>query len=183
MKKITDKVLYNGKWLVFQERKLVNKHGQEVCWEMVRRCDDDGCLGVVVVARLVPSGKYILIRQYRPAIEGYVIAFPAGLAEGVIAEDALRELKEETGYTGKVIDISPLLKSGVGIMNEDCRIVRVEIDENDPVNAVPRQELDHTEDIEVLTIAKQDIPGFLQDAAGRGDAIGSGIWSFFCLER
>jgi ADP-ribose pyrophosphatase len=181
MKKIKDTILYNGKWLIFQERTLINKHGQEIQWEMVRRNGD--YLGVIVLARLMPSDRYIIIRQYRPAIEGYVIGFVAGMAYGEIEQEALRELKEETGYTGRVVDVSPLLKSGVGIMNEDCRFVKIDIDENDPVNAYPLQELEHSEDIEVLAVPKKEMADFLRQAAERGDSIGSGVWAYFCMER
>jgi ADP-ribose pyrophosphatase len=46
----------------------------------------------------------IIIRQYRPPIQAYCIEFAAGLVDNIETPGmaALRELKEETGYEGKV---------------------------------------------------------------------------------
>ncbi len=86
-----------------------NKEGKELSWECVHR--KRSTVGVVIVARLMPSKRFILIKQYRPAIDGYIIAFPAGLGFND-PNHALVELKEETGYTGKIVDVSPVLKTG-----------------------------------------------------------------------
>jgi ADP-ribose pyrophosphatase len=49
----------------------------------------------------------MIIVQYRPPVEAFCVEFPAGLIdEGESPEQAaVRELKEETGYSGKVCDI------------------------------------------------------------------------------
>lgn len=46
----------------------------------------------------------MIILQYRPPVEAFCVEFPAGLIdEGETPEQAaVRELKEETGYAGKV---------------------------------------------------------------------------------
>ena len=46
----------------------------------------------------------MIIVQYRPPVEAFCVEFPAGLIdEGESPEQAaVRELKEETGYSGKV---------------------------------------------------------------------------------
>lgn len=82
---------------------------------------------------LHPSSEepwYVLVRQYRPPVQSYVIEFPAGLldlvspssgdsedAEGRGAEEfgncALRELREETGYSGQLEPL-PELHRGPG---------------------------------------------------------------------
>jgi len=60
------------------------------------------------VAILEKSGgpEILLQKQYRPPIDKVCIEVPAGLVdEGESAETcAVRELKEETGYVGKVIE-------------------------------------------------------------------------------
>ena len=58
----------------------------------------------------------MIILQYRPPIEAYCVEFPAGLIdEGETPEQAaVRELKEETGYEGKVCDLSPTLSNQPG---------------------------------------------------------------------
>jgi ADP-ribose pyrophosphatase len=46
----------------------------------------------------------MIIVQYRPPVEAFCVEFPAGLIdEGESPEQAaVRELREETGYSGKV---------------------------------------------------------------------------------
>ena len=152
MKKINEKILYEGQWLSVRETIYQTKEGKELTWESVHR--KRSTVGVVIVARLVPSLRFILIKQYRPAIDGYIIAFPAGLGFND-PEHALVELKEETGYTGKIVDVSPVLKTGASLINDNARIVTIEVDENLPANQNPVQELEDAEDIEVCLVGQR----------------------------
>ena len=58
--------------------------------------------------------EVVLQKQYRPPLDKIVIEIPAGLVdEGESAEQAaVRELKEETGYVGKVLETSPIMFNG-----------------------------------------------------------------------
>ncbi len=60
------------------------------------------CAVVLAVTR---GGKILLIKSYRPEMDGYVYEIPAGtLKDGERPEAcARRELAEETGYTAKKI--------------------------------------------------------------------------------
>jgi 8-oxo-dGTP pyrophosphatase MutT (NUDIX family) len=55
---------------------------------------------VVGIVPITDQGEVILIKQFRPPVNGYVIELPAGLCDiGETLEDAAgRELIEETGY-------------------------------------------------------------------------------------
>src|SRR5580698_1707747 len=158
MKKINEKTLYDGQWLSVRETIYQTKKGLELTWETVHR--KRSTVGVVILARLMPSGRFILIKQYRPAIDGYIIALPAGLGFND-PNHALIELKEETGYTGKIVDISPVLKTGASLINDNASIVYIEVDENLPVNQNPTQELEDAEDIEVCLVTKKEAKDFL----------------------
>ena len=71
--------------------------------------------GAVCVVPLTNEGEVICIRQYRYALDRVTLEIPAGKFD-YIGEDhyeaALRELREETGYTtDNLIDIGPLATS------------------------------------------------------------------------
>ncbi len=101
MKKINDKILYTGKWLNFKEAQFINS-GKKVSFEYVQGANGSKDV-VIIIAKIVQTQQYVLIRQFRPAINDYVLSFPAGVCDSDdYKKDALRELKEETGYIVKV---------------------------------------------------------------------------------
>lgn len=61
-----------------------------------------------------------------------MIEFPKGLIKDneTIEAAALRELKEETGYEGKVIRVNPFLATCAYLTNEMSSIVEIEVDES-----------------------------------------------------
>ena len=180
MKNIDSKILFDGRWLTVEELTYVNPQGKTVHWERVVRKNTG--VGMVVLARLMPSRRFIFIKQYRAAINGYVVGLPAGLANGD-PQDALKELKEETGYIGRIVEVSPILKAGSGIVNDSGMVVIVEVDENFPENKNPVQELESAEEIEVITVSRQEAKSFLQKAMAEGIHVSSGLWYMFGLDH
>ena len=176
MKKISEKMVYEGQWLSVFESVYETKKGESITWESIRRTRS--ATGVVVLARLIPSRKFVLIKQFRPAAQGYVLGLPAGLAFGD-PNHALVELKEETGYAGKIVSVSPVLKTGSTITNENGLIVSIEVDERDPANQDPQQELEPGEDIEVCLVKREDAVGFIQREQAKGTHISSSLWYMF----
>jgi len=67
----------------------------------------------------------MIILQYRPPVEAMCVEFPAGLIdEGETPEQAaVRELKEETGYEGKVSEVSPTLSNQPGLTNANHQVL------------------------------------------------------------
>lgn len=68
------------------------------------------CDGVCCIAYVVGGGRpksLLLVVTYRPPYGRYVLEFPAGLVdEGeTVGDAALRELLEETGFHGEVIQV------------------------------------------------------------------------------
>jgi ADP-ribose pyrophosphatase len=179
MKKTGERIIGKGNWLVLREDTFVNESGEEVHWECIAHATDTYV--VVVVARLMPSGRYVLLRQYRQAIENTIIGFCAGAASaGSDPEaEALRELREETGFVGRIVGSSGPLKVNVGMSNDDQYIFSAEIDETDPLNQHPQQELEPSEEIEVVLLMKEDIPAFLRSEQAAGRTVGSGVWYMF----
>lgn len=179
MKKISEKILFEGNWLQLKES-LYDNNGSKVKWETVDRKTSK--ITVVILAKLIPSDRYVLIKQYRIPIRNYIIGFPAGVSDGQnIANDIKKELKEETGYIGDIISISPPLKSNPGLTDENVRIAIVEINENLGENTNPRQQLESSEEIEVILKKKEEIKGFIEGQIEKGTDIGVGIWYSFYL--
>ena len=180
MKKISERILYDGHWLSVSETTYQTKEGKELSWESVNR--KKSTVGVVIVARLKPSGRFILIKQYRPAIDGYIIALPAGLGFND-PNHALVELREETGYVGTIVDVSPVLTTGASLINDNARVVYIEVDETLPANQNPTQELEEAEDIQVFLVSKEDAKDFLLEQIKQGTHIAANLWYIFGISQ
>uniref|UniRef100_A0A8U8BRU5 Uncharacterized protein n=1 Tax=Geospiza parvula TaxID=87175 RepID=A0A8U8BRU5_GEOPR len=119
-------------------------------WETVKRTGNkkgvtaDGVAVIAVLQRTLHYDCIVLVKQFRPPINGYCLEFPAGLIEeNESAESAaLRELKEETGYKGEVIECTPALCLDPGISNSTTHIVSVIINGDEAENTRPKQNLD-----------------------------------------
>jgi ADP-ribose pyrophosphatase len=150
-----------------------NDNGQVVNWDYIERVNARS--SVLIMPRFKESGDLIFIRQYRVILDCYVIGFPAGvISDGEdISMCALRELEEETGYTGIVVQISPELTLNSALVKETAYCVVVELE----ADATPReQELEPSEKIEVHRVKKDQLGAFFEEAAARGDMIGGGPW-------
>jgi len=174
----TEKVIAEGKWLSLKEKIFLDNDSNAHKWESVSRQNSNGA--VAIIATLKPSGDFIVIRQFRPATDKYVIEFPAGLIDkGETPEvTAIRELIEETGYTGEIISLYPQIYSSPGLTDEGVFIAFVEVNENLDINKNVQQNLEATEDIEVIIIHKNELFETLHKYIEQGDIIDAKLASF-----
>lgn len=91
---LKQRLFYKGRKFDFEVNRLRLPNNAEGEWECIRH--PGGALAVPVT----PEGKLILLRQYRFAVQGRLLEFPAGTIEP--NEDPFetiqREIEEETGY-------------------------------------------------------------------------------------
>lgn len=86
-------------------------------WDFVRHKKGGGACVIPVL----PDGRLLLIRQYRPAIDEVIFELPAGAKDSPdedTAATALRELVEETGYTSESLEKLASIRTAVAYCNE-----------------------------------------------------------------
>ena len=156
MKVIDRKSLWKGKFIETVSISYKDHNGVLREWEAVNRLNTKG---VVVIIPITENNDLILIKQYRPVLDRYVIELPAGLVE--TDEDYMaagkRELIEETGYSSDNIS---LLTEGVistGINTEKWKIVIAQDVKKVSAAVLADHSADDNEDIEVLKVSLDGI--------------------------
>lgn len=88
------KLFYEGRKFNFEVNRLRLPNSAVGDWECIRH--PGGALAVPVTA----EGKLVLVKQYRFAVQGRLLEFPAGTVEPneSPAVTIQREIEEETGY-------------------------------------------------------------------------------------
>lgn len=168
-----------GHWLRLDEIEYVDRHRERHVWEVASRCRGQGA--VVMIPRLSPSERFVLISQYRPALDRVVLEFPAGLIDaGESASDtAIRELREETGYHGTVQWLGPASYSSPGMSGEAVCLALMQIDEQAAANRNPVPAPDTTEDITVRIVAPSEVQACLRQCTAAGLVLDSKVAAFF----
>jgi 8-oxo-dGTP pyrophosphatase MutT (NUDIX family) len=165
-----------GRWLALSAIKYQSQDGKERVWECVERVS---CAGAVaIVATLRPSGKLILVRQYRPPVDAFVIEFPAGLIDRgeEPALTALRELKEETGYSGKLAKMLPVGYNSPGLTQEGVHLALVDVEE--AAQGPLATKFDESEFIETHLVGRSELQDFLLKAVAAGDKLDAKVEAF-----
>jgi ADP-ribose pyrophosphatase len=151
------KTLHEGRFI-----RLVDDDG----WEFADRV---GATGVVCIAA-VDEEHIILVEEFRSAVQRPVISLPAGLIdqapagrvqEGAI-EAALRELREETGYTARRIEEAVSGPISAGMSTERLTFFVAQ-------DLTPgAQALDGDEHIKVHRVPVRRLPEWLAAQVARG---------------
>ena len=96
-------------------------NGVEASWErLVSRGH-----GAVLVVAIDDEDRLLLIREYGVGVERYELAFPKGKMEAGEdpVESALRELKEETGYGARDIQLMKTVSLAPGYFNHRTHLM------------------------------------------------------------
>jgi ADP-ribose pyrophosphatase len=112
--KLTQENKYHGRILDLARETHRMPDGREATFEIIQHPGGAAALPVL------DDGRLMLIRQFRPAAEGFVLEIPAGRVEA--GEDpggcVTRELEEEIGYQPGQLESLGFVYSTVGFCNE-----------------------------------------------------------------
>ena len=179
---LEEQLLYQGRWSNLVEFSYEDEKKQIRKWEGLHR--KNNAEAVIIIAKMEPSERHIIIRQFRPPTNSYILEFPAGLVDrGETHEQtAIRELSEETGYVGEVEKISPMLYSSPGILSEAVSFVNMQVDENLPDNQRPKARNEPGEFITVFKKSMDEISEFFNQEISRGAKFDVKLYSYFLAQ-
>ncbi|TKS91111.1 ADP-sugar pyrophosphatase [Collichthys lucidus] len=121
---VKEELIATGKWAKLEKTTYVDPAGNTRTWETVKRTT----------------------RRANTEADGLI-------DEGESAEvAALRELKEETGYKGEVVGVTPVTCLDPGLSNCTTQIVMVNINGDEMENINPTQQLGDGEFVEVVLL-------------------------------
>jgi ADP-ribose pyrophosphatase len=153
---------HTGRWVYASRKKDPTQRGRPDAVVMVPVLHEEG-----------QPPRLVMLREFRVPIDGYSLAFPAGLLEeGESVEEAVRrELLEETGY--EVIRfrrISPPVYSSTGLTDESAVMAFIDVRAKEG----NQQKLDASEDLEVKLFDIAEVSRLCDDP---GPAIDAKAWS------
>lgn len=162
---IGKKNLLEGKFLRFTLTTYIDTSGTIRDWESFERVN---CKGIVVVVPIITEGETLLVRQFRPPVNNYVIEFPAGLSNRSesLEETAKRELLEETGYIAREIIY---LTEGPVSSGASGEILTAFLARGLKFEGIGKK--DETEDIEVIKVSLLELDSKLSGLRSEGNYI------------
>ncbi|CAD7931740.1 unnamed protein product [Amoebophrya sp. A25] len=159
------------RWLKLETLTYTDQTGKERKWDRAVRAtkqSETSIDAVAILATLVDtataSSSILLVKQFRPAVNAYTLELPAGLVDKneSTGTAALRELKEETGYVGKIVSCGELQDTSgfplsPGMSNESVSLVEVTVDLSLPENQHPLPSPDEGEFVQVFKVSKNNL--------------------------
>ncbi|MDR1135814.1 MAG: NUDIX hydrolase [Clostridiales Family XIII bacterium] len=113
-KTISSERIYEGTILNLRKDRVTIKDGKTSWREIVEHS------GGVAIAAVTDEGKLVMVKQFRKAAESVMLEVPAGKTEPGedIAAAAMRELKEETGYSADKLEHVSQFFTSIGYSTE-----------------------------------------------------------------
>lgn len=108
-------LVYKGVIIDFYQDTVKVPNGNVVKWDFI------GHKGAAAVVAVKETGKLLMVRQYRNALDRETLEIPAGAldtAEEPTHIAAARELEEETGYKAGKLELLLTLRTTVAFCNE-----------------------------------------------------------------
>ncbi|MGL5634501.1 MAG: NUDIX hydrolase [Sarcina sp.] len=170
MKLVSVNKLIDCKFLSMYELDLINKKGGRKKYFLASRRKEEelACktrnhlkADAVMIVPITDNDEFIILKQFRPAINDYIYEFPAGLVDAgeTFEEAAKRELYEETGL--ELVDSEILIKSAytsVGMSDETVAVIKATVK-----GEITTSNVEDDEEIEVIKIKKENIQNFVKN--------------------
>lgn len=150
-KTISSKRVYEGRAVNLRIDTVEKTSGERVTREIVEHAD---CVAVVVIDA---EDNVLLVKQYRKAVEKFLLEIPAGgIDPGESAEECVRrELQEEIGFLPRKIKRLGGFYSAPGYCTEYLYLFLA-------TDLVPsRREAEDTKSIEVIRVPLNKIPSLI----------------------
>jgi ADP-ribose pyrophosphatase len=161
--------------LNFKEATYITKENKEANWYYISRAGDQKV--VTCICKSNQSSKFLIEAQFRVSANKIMLEFPAGLIKpGESIEQAgLRELKEETGYTGKILSVSPFLYKSPGLTDEVTSLLEVEVDDT----AGSKPKMDGDEEIRSFWLSPKEFDQVIPSLDPKQYAVDTLVWLYF----
>lgn len=158
LKRLKRTLAYEGEVVDLYKDKMQYPNGSIHDWDFV--CHKKG-YGACILP-VLPDGRILLIRQYRPAVDDTILEIPAGAIEPSDENTlmcAKRELAEETGYTSNMVSHLLRIQVAVAYCNEwlDIYLAR------NCIKTKQCQKLDEGEDISTEIFDKEQLLKMISD--------------------
>ena len=177
--KITgDEILHEGRFLALRRKSFIDDRGVARTWESADRVNSRGA--VLIAACIVPDDEIVLVRQFRPPTGKVVVELPAGLIDPgeTPASTAVRELYEETGYAGKLLDVTPAGYSSPGMSGEAVYIAFMEIDGDAYRGKAVVAHPEECESIECIRVPRAKLADFLLEENRIGHGVDTKLYLY-----
>lgn len=170
-KKINSKIKYRNPWWEYKLDNFMMPNGKNGEYHYVHT------LGSTFVIPILDDGNFVLTKQYRYLNSKFSIEFPGGgQQQGITPEkNAKKELQEETGYICNKLEKIGVFNPYNGVTDE---ISSVFIAKN---LLLDKQNLDETEDIEVLIASELEIDEMIKNQE-IWDGMTLASWALFKLK-
>ncbi len=149
-------------WIKKYVLKYRMEDGTDFNYDLVTRnvidkpCDLAAKNNAVTIICYDKNKNFLLLKEFRYAVNDYVIDFPAGLIDNgeSVVKAAKRELFEETGLSGNVTYVLDGGFSSAGMTDEKVAVCMIEVDN---FNSVTNKNVEGNEDIEYMICSLSEL--------------------------
>ncbi|KAF8892653.1 NUDIX hydrolase domain-like protein [Infundibulicybe gibba] len=176
-----------ARWIRLKKILYLDANGKERAWECAeRKTRKSSGIDAVAILALIRSKNNsfplstVIIEQYRPPIDKFIIELPAGLIdEGETPEQtAIRELEEETGFKAtSVIESSSVIVCDPGMTNANMKLVVLDVPFDGQLES-SAQKLEAGEFITKRVVEVANLQAELKEYTNKGFAIDARLSHF-----